>query len=147
MPPNTKQISAEQAAHAVADGATLATGGFVGIQERHVPKGGPRDLTLLFAAGQGDGRARGVNHLADATLLRRVIGGRWGLAPALGRLNAAALEPLVHLIYISAPPRDVRLPGILVDAVASPANHMQTFAGAIDPASFDDAPLGAWPVP
>lgn len=89
-------ITAAQAAALIQDRWTVATAGFVGaghaeavsaaIERRFEAEGAPRDLTLLYAAGQGDRGRRGVNHFGHAGLVRRVIGGHWISAPRLGDL-------------------------------------------------------------
>ncbi len=99
-----KIVSAREAVALIRDGDTIATGGFVGIgfaeniavaiEERYMEAaredlhnlGSPRDLTLVYAAGQGDGKDRGLNHLGHKGLVKRVIGGHWGLVPKLQEL-------------------------------------------------------------
>ncbi|MES2933857.1 MAG: acyl CoA:acetate/3-ketoacid CoA transferase [Pseudomonadota bacterium] len=102
-----KIVSAQDAVRLIQAGDTIATGGFVGIgfaetlalaleqrflADTNVDASGSsrlHDLTLIYAAGQGDGKERGLNHLAHKGLLRRVIGGHWGLVPKLQQLAIA----------------------------------------------------------
>ena len=91
-----KIISAAEAVEQIRDGDTVVTGGFVGIgfaeeiavalEQRFLRTQAPRDLTLVYAAGQGDGKDRGLNHFGHVGLVSRVIGGHWGLAPKIQQL-------------------------------------------------------------
>ena len=91
-----KLISADDAAALIADGSTVASAGFLGaghaeaiteaIERRFLREQAPRDITLLYSAGQGDRATRGVNHFAPPGLTRRVIGGHWRSAPGLAQL-------------------------------------------------------------
>lgn len=99
-----KIVSAAEAVRLIHDGDTVATGGFVGIgfaegiaialEKRFVDTktevgiGSPQQLTLVYAAGQGDGRDRGLNHFGHKGLVKRVVGGHWSLVP---KLQAMAL--------------------------------------------------------
>jgi propionate CoA-transferase len=91
-----KVVSGEQAAAIIRDGDVVTTGGFVGagvpedmliyIEERFKKEGHPLNLTLIYAAGQGDGKTKGLNHMGHEGLVGRVIGGHIGLAPQLQKL-------------------------------------------------------------
>jgi len=91
-----KLISADQAASLIACGSTVASAGFLGaghaeaiteaIERRFLREQTPRDLTLIYSAGQGDRATRGVNHFCHRGLTRRVIGGHWRSAPGLAQL-------------------------------------------------------------
>jgi len=91
-----KIVTAEEAVRVIRDGDTVATSGFVGagfaeeiaakLEETFLATGRPRNLTLVYAAGQGDGAEKGLNHLGHEGLVRRVVGGHIGLAPKLQKL-------------------------------------------------------------
>ena len=99
-----KVMTAREAVQLISDGDTVATGGFVGIgfaeniaialealflentQQKTPTPTGPRNLTLVYAAGQGDGVDRGLNHLGHPGLVKKVVGGHWGLVPKLQHL-------------------------------------------------------------
>jgi propionate CoA-transferase len=102
---DSKIVSAAAAVRHIRDNDTVATGGFVGIgfaeniavalEQRFLggdpqsPAGSPHGLTLVYAAGQGDGADRGLNHFGHEGLVARVIGGHWGLEPKLQHLATA----------------------------------------------------------
>jgi acyl CoA:acetate/3-ketoacid CoA transferase len=93
-------LSAEDAAARIPEGATVAIGGsgsghcipdavLAALGERFRQTQHPNRLTLVHAFGVGDQKSRGLQHLAQAGMFRRVVGGHWSMAPAMGKLAAA----------------------------------------------------------
>lgn len=92
----SKIITAREAADKIKDGVTIGSSGFVGIgfseelavalEERYLETQSPKNLKLIYAAGQGDGKEKGLNHLGHEGLVGCVIGGHWGLVPKLQQL-------------------------------------------------------------
>ena len=99
---SNKIVSAAEAVRLIHDGDTVATSGFVGVgfaegiavaleerflaSQRETGFGTPGQLTLVYAAGQGDGQSRGLNHFGHRGMVKRVVGGHWGLVPTLQAL-------------------------------------------------------------
>src|SRR5215207_1315523 len=91
-----KFVSADEAAALIQSNDTVCVSGFIGIstpdelilalERRFLETRAPADLTLVFAAGPGDGKERGLNRLAHEGLVKRVVGGHWGLVPKLAQL-------------------------------------------------------------
>lgn len=93
----SKVMAVEDAIKLIKDGDTVAVGGFIGavhpedlsleVEKRFLSEGYPKNLTLVYAAGQGDSKNRGLNHFGHEGLVKRVIGGHWGLVPKLQKLS------------------------------------------------------------
>ena len=91
-----KVIEAADAVAVVHSGDTVASAGYAGsgtpdqlflsLEQHFLDSGTPRDLTLVFSTGQGDMKDKGLNRLAHEGLVRRVIGGYFGLSPKLEQL-------------------------------------------------------------
>ena len=90
-------MSAQEAISLIKDGDKIGVGGFIGmghpqelsvaIENSFLKTGHPRDLTVMFSAGVGDGTPDlGLNHMGHEGLLKRIIGGHWGLIPTFQKL-------------------------------------------------------------
>jgi len=89
-------IRAEKVVDLIKDNSFILLSGFVGIgspeeifielEKSFLEKNSPKDLTIMFAAGFGDSKTRGLNRFGHKGMLKKVIGGHWGLAPRLGEL-------------------------------------------------------------
>lgn len=92
----SKIVSAGDAVSAIGNDDVVASSGWGGhgvaeailsaIERRYLDTQEPQGLTLVWAGGQGDGSSRGLNHLGHEGLIRRTIGGHYGLVPKLAAL-------------------------------------------------------------
>lgn len=98
-------ISADDAVADIPDGAAVSVEGSGGgllepdallaaLGARFDQTGGPRDLTVVHCTGIGDKQGGGLDLIAKEGMLRRVVGGNWGMAPQMcslaleGRIEA-----------------------------------------------------------
>lgn len=89
-------ITAEEAAALVKDNDVITSMGFVAsnlpealynaLEKRFVETGSPKDMTLFYAAAQGNRDGSGADHFAHVGMLKRVIGGHYNMAPKLGQM-------------------------------------------------------------
>lgn len=90
-------LTAEQAVAYIPNHATvgiLGAGGGIceatkvidALAERHRITGEPNQLTYYHATGLGDRGDRGMSPLAQAGMVKRVIGGHWGQSPRLAEM-------------------------------------------------------------
>lgn len=91
--------SAREAVETIRDGQSVgvigAGGGLLepdllitALGDRYRETGSPTGITLIHSFGLGDRRNRGLDPLAQEGLLKRVIGGHWGMAPKLSAMAA-----------------------------------------------------------
>ena len=92
----SKIIPVEDAIALIQDDDVVAVSGYgtngvpekllAGLETRFTDIAEPKNLTLMFAGGIGDGKDRGLNRLGHEGLLKRVIGGHYGLIPKIEKL-------------------------------------------------------------
>ncbi len=89
-------ITALEAASMVEDSMTVTASGFVAsampealtkaLEQRFLETGSPKNLTLFYAAAQGNRDGSGADHFAHEGMTKRVIGGHWNMVPELGKM-------------------------------------------------------------
>lgn len=89
-------ITAAQAAEAVKDNMTLTSSGFVAsclpeslnkaLEKRFLDTGKPKNLTIFYAAAQGNRDHSGTDHFAHEGMVKRVIAGHYNMVPEIGKM-------------------------------------------------------------
>jgi propionate CoA-transferase len=94
---STKVITAADAATLIKDGATLYCSGVglagfaeevaIAIQARFQATGHPRDMSIWHACGLGNAKDKGIYHLTQPGMIKRIVGGHFGVGgPILMKL-------------------------------------------------------------
>lgn len=92
-----KFVTTREAANMIPDEAYIGTVGFMltgapeevllEIENRFLETGNPKNISLMWASGVGDGgTVRGINHLCHEGLLKKTVGGHYGLFPRIAKL-------------------------------------------------------------
>lgn len=93
-------ITEEKAAKLIENGISLAISGsgagnliaektLTAIEARYKTEGCPSNLTLIHPQGLGNKQDTGIARFAHKGLVKRVIGGHWGMSPKMGELAIA----------------------------------------------------------
>ncbi|MBF7095622.1 acyl CoA:acetate/3-ketoacid CoA transferase [Alkalibacter mobilis] len=91
-----KQISGSEAVEMIKSESTVVwtTAGLCSfaeeiaseLEKKYLETGYPKNLTAVHSCGCGDGKTKGMNHLAHEGLTKRLISGHTGQAPRMGEL-------------------------------------------------------------
>ncbi len=92
-----KVISAAEAVKLIQDGQTIVVGGSGGgvteaggllkaLEARYLEEKHPKNLTVVHTTGIGDREETGINQLAHEGLVKREIGGHYGMSPKLTKM-------------------------------------------------------------
>ena len=102
--PSSLFASADEAVARIPNRASIAIGGsgsghaipdalLAALGDRFRKTGSPDEVTLLHPFGVGDQRTRGLQHIAEAGMYRRVVGGHWSMAPKMAELARSNAFP------------------------------------------------------
>ncbi|MCK5097298.1 MAG: hypothetical protein KAR45_04305, partial [Desulfobacteraceae bacterium] len=91
----SKIMSAVEALELIKNGDTVTTSGFHGscvaedliitLGEEYVKNQTPKDLTIVYCAGQGDFKTTGLSNLGHPGLVGKIIAGHFGGSPLLSK--------------------------------------------------------------
>lgn len=94
-----KFVDLKTALEAVKDNDVVVTSGFVGcsnpeglewaLEDRFLKTNSPKNLTLFYVAGQGDGDCKSVNRFAHEGLLKKIVAAHFNKAPKIMEMMAA----------------------------------------------------------